>query len=337
MEMIKIDIGIEMISTILYFSNHYKIAEVFMGGNYKPRISKTYEDELTEWIMPYLNHEIFSYIDELTYKGFYFGRPIEIMCATDFETMTLNKSLSSVCLKYSGGMEHIVKLLVLLKDFAEVTNYRAFFNTIRKHYDKLIDYFDKHYDVKNIISIINQFYGYNENIYHVIWTDLQIGSYGICFKDSGRLDIFSVYTINGCFNLDEKSLETACGACSLNVIIHELSHPYVNPLTTRFINQVNQYKVAYKKLLMYKQNSAGYGDWEECINEHIVRAISIYLAKKIRNSEVEQWHYNKSYNIGYRYLPMLIEKLKDYDINRDSYQTFDDFYLELIKVFENDI
>lgn len=48
MEMIKIDIGIEMISTILYFSNHYKISEVFMGGNHKPRISKTYEDELTD-------------------------------------------------------------------------------------------------------------------------------------------------------------------------------------------------------------------------------------------------------------------------------------------------
>lgn len=38
MGMIKIDIGIEMISTILYFSNHYKIGEVFMGGNHKPRM-----------------------------------------------------------------------------------------------------------------------------------------------------------------------------------------------------------------------------------------------------------------------------------------------------------
>lgn len=88
-------------------------------------------------------------------------------------------------------------------------------------------------------------------------------------------------------------------------------------------------------MLAYKLpgSLSGYGNWEECVDEHIVRAIAIHLAKKIRSSEIEEWHYRRSYNAGYRYLPFLLEKLVCYDDNRDRYKTFDDFYLELIKSF----
>lgn len=339
MGIVRIDAGIEMISTILYFSNHYKIFETIVGGNYKPLITEDYYDDLKKWIDPYLKHDIFTYVDELTYKGFFFGRPMEIMCATEFETMILKETLSDVCIEYSGGIKCIEKLLALLKDFAKVTDYKYFFENIKKYYLKPINYFNDHYDLENIIMEVNKFYGYHENSYHIIWTDLQKGSYGIHFNDFEKLKIFSVYTMNGCSDFTEKRLETACGAFSLNVIIHEFSHPYVNPLTERYSKEVNEYKEAYDMLSPYRLPGilSGYGDWTECVNEHIVRAISIHISKKLRTSEGEQWHYNKSYNAGYRYLPLLLEKLNYYDANRDKYVTFGNFYLELIEVFSTNI
>lgn len=52
---------------------------------------------------------------------------MEIMCAVDFKTMELQESLSDICIEYSGGIESIEKLLFLLKDFSEVSNYYSFF------------------------------------------------------------------------------------------------------------------------------------------------------------------------------------------------------------------
>lgn len=339
MDVARVDIGVELISTILFFSKHYNITEKFLGNKHVPRITKEYELELTEWITPYLKHEVFTYVEELTYKGFFFGRPIEIMCATDFETMSLRETLSSLCVEYSGGLPCIEKLLALLKDFSESTNYKSFFQHAKKYYNKPIEYFSNHFDLNKIMFEINKFYGYDKNSYQIILTDLQCGSYGIHFNDISKRNIFAIYTMNGVTFFDEKSLETACGAFSLNILIHEFSHPYVNPLNEKFSEEVNQYKGAFDKLLAYKLpgSLSGYGNWDECVDEHIVRAIAIHLAKKIRSSVIEEWHFNRSYNAGYRYLPFLLEQLEYYDENRDRYKTFDDFYLELIKIFSKNI
>lgn len=55
---------------------------------------------------------------------------MEIMCAVDFKTMELQESLSDICIEYSGGIESIEKLLFLLKDFSEVSNYYSFFKVL---------------------------------------------------------------------------------------------------------------------------------------------------------------------------------------------------------------
>lgn len=162
MDVARVDIGVELISTIQFFSKHYSITEKFLGNRHVPRIAKEYELELTEWITPYLKHEVFTYVEELTNQGFFFGRPIELMCATDFETMSLQETLSSLCVEYSGGLSSIEKLLTLLKDFAELTDYKSFFQHVKKYYIKPIEYFNNLLDLNKIIFEINKFYGYDK-------------------------------------------------------------------------------------------------------------------------------------------------------------------------------
>ena len=54
----------------------------------------------------------------------------------------------------------------------------------------------------------------------------------------------------------------------------------INPLTESNLALVNEYKEIHEELEKYKSEFSGYGDWEECVNEHIVRALSIHLSKK---------------------------------------------------------
>jgi hypothetical protein len=148
--------------------------------------------------------------------------------------------------------------------------------------------------------------------------------------------LFSIFTINTvCSNEEENEFNR--GALSSNVVFHEFSHPIINPLTEKNKDLVEKYKIAYEKLKPYKKPYAGYGDWEECVNEHIIRAISIYLVRNYCNSYYADKHLEYDYNLGYRYIPYFIERLDYYEKNRNTYKTIDDFYSELIKAFTQDI
>jgi hypothetical protein len=98
---------------------------------------------------------------------------------------------------------------------------------------------------------------------------------------------------------------------------------------------VKKYCQAYEWLKKYKLPNfqSGYGDWDECVNEHIVRAIAIYLAAKLGEKEYASKHLDYDMKIGYKYLPALLDKFQYYEKHRDIYKTINDFYPELIEVF----
>lgn len=62
-------------------------------------------------------------------------------------------------------------------------------------------------------------------------------------------------------------------------------------MTERNKELVEKHKQVYERLKPYKKSYAGYGDWEESINEYIVRAISIYLVRKHCNSYFADRHF----------------------------------------------
>ena len=99
---------------------------------------------------------------------------------------------------------------------------------------------------------MNKFFGYEGNSYSIILTDLQPFNYGIYFNDNDMLKIYSILSINRSFQNDQEYSESSSDSLTLNLIIHEFSHPYVNPLTEKHIEKVNSYKAAYDKLLPYK-------------------------------------------------------------------------------------
>lgn len=143
-----------------------------------------------------------------------------------------------------------------------------------------------------IANEVNDFYGHKNNSYRIILTILQLGNYGIEFDNNGILKINCILSIKESSYTWDGQSEKNSELDSLNTIIHEFSHPYINPLTDKYIEEVNSYKAAYDKLSAYKAPGfiSGYTDWTECVNEHIVRAISIHIGKKIRTSDLEHWY-----------------------------------------------
>jgi hypothetical protein len=175
------------------------------------------------------------------------------------------------------------------------------------------------------VDIIESEFGQSQNSYNYILSSLMKGNFGICFynQDTEKSDLFSV------FSTYDFSLSPA-------VLFHEYSHPFINPLTDKNYDIAQKYIDSYEELKHYKLPNfqSGYGDLKECINEHLVRAMSIHLLNKINQTELVNKLLNNDLYCGYKFIPQILEHYDYYDMNRNKYNTFEQFYPELLGAFE---
>jgi hypothetical protein len=118
------------------------------------------------------------------------------------------------------------------------------------------------------------------------------------------------------------------------ILVHEFSHPFVNPLLDNAANAAMIEKAGRKlfQLTKYIMEEQAYDDWRIVINESIVRAGSIvsmvskdYSKKKI--TDAVTYEISK----GFTWMPELVESLIYYSCHRDQYPTLNDFYPEIAK------
>jgi hypothetical protein len=77
-----------------------------------------------------------------------------------------------------------------------------------------------------------------------------------------------------------------------------------------------------------------YGDWQTCVNEHIVRAVTTRLAYREIGREAGEQALQSEKRKGFFYVEALCRRLEQYENQRAKYHTFVDFYPELINVFK---
>lgn len=325
----------ELMNSILYTSNHSSLIKQSMGFNPMIDFETDYTKIVKEYFYPYREHEIYHMVEKMTTNGFFLARPMELMCSIGgFPRLNRKYEISQLCRQLCGGEENINSLLSLLRKFYQEIDYMNFFDIVKRCYRDSIEAVKRHIHKYPFVLVMEEFYGKKQNSYHYIITNLSHGSFGISFKNNDKLDMFSIMTLLRISDNEEEN-ELRRGALSTNVTIHEFAHPLINPLTEKYSELVNKNSQAYEWLKKYKRPNfqSGYGDWYECVNEHIVRAIAIHLAAKLGEIEYAAKHFDYDMGIGYKYLPALLDKFQYYEKHRDTYKTIDDFYPELIEVF----
>ena len=119
------------------------------------------------------------------------------------------------------------------------------------------------------------------------------------------------------------------------LIWHEFGHSFVNPVTANHSDRV----ASQNKLIEpVKENmkSMGYGDWETCVNEHVVRAVHNRLVELHLGSLRSKFWLKLDKGKGFIYIEPLIEKLKEFEIQRDKNNiSFSEFYPELLDVLDS--
>jgi hypothetical protein len=251
----------------------------------------------------------------------YLSEPPELIAELSF-TEYLNKR--------AGGAKRLNKFVELLRDFAEEAEFMAFFKAHKGTFQQMIANAKKKMEGINYTQILEDYYGIRQNSYNIILAPLFVGGFGPRIEHSdGKCDI---YNILGPMNMQNGLLSFGSESSFRYIAWHEFSHSFVNPTTAKFGKEIDKYKALYEPISSRMKGQA-YGNWQTCVNEHVVRAVTTRLAYRENGSEAgEQALYNEK-NRGFAYVQPLCESLASYEQMRDTYPTFVDFYPELIKVF----
>lgn len=240
--------------------------------------------------------------------------------------------------------ELVKDYLSSLSKFYAKEKIQQFFTENKTFYNGGINEYNKNIPA-GFIDAMEQFYGESFNSYTILispmmmWTIADGEGRGIAanvISKSGKTDIYEIASPfvkadkPGQFGYDDQFQARFLS-------IHEFGHSFVNKEVYQHKAQLEKFKELFEKsnLKEVMIKTGGYGDYQTCIAEHLVRLGEIETAKIQKDFErakrLEEYHLKNNFI----FLPLLAKKLKNYTSNRKQYKKFGDFVPQLLEVFEN--
>jgi hypothetical protein len=320
---------IELISIVQTISKYPTVFGFLMSMD-----SSDYKTDIINHFGPFKDHPAVRMFDRLSMQPrmLNFSAPSNIMLYSD-EYLNLRKDikLDDFVISRAGGMDSLRMFLNLLCNFASQSAFNTFYSNHRDYYFKIIENTIKNLGSTNYISELESFYGKSQESYNIVLVSLYnyvgYGNSLLCSNDKRK--IFNTMgplkvVDNMPFFGDENYLKY--------FIRHEFSHPFVNPVTEKYWDLIKDYSKNYDSIPEVARKNVC-GDWQECINEFIIRAITTQIGyNEADNTGLTYYKAEKSRGVSY--MDGLLEKIRIYQVSRDTYPTFESFYPKIIEVFK---
>lgn len=330
-----IDPRIELLSIIIYLSPKYNENVLSIIP-----FNSSYKKEVEEWFGDYKNHKAVKLLDSMLERGFsYDAPPTGMLFLTNTPNLSVREDIDKKDYMYKqimkrvGGEKNFLKFVKALQDFCKESNFYEFYNNHKEYYKNIVESAVESSGNVNYINQIENYYGVKQNSYNIILSGiLYANNYGPSIKNTdGNFDIYSIQGSAGIIN----DIPTFGDEFTFKYLVrHEFSHSFINNITDKNIDKVNEYEELFKPI-NNKMSKQAYSNWEICLNEHLVRAVVIRL------TEIHDGR-DKSLNLidmesqnGFIYIRQLTNLLKnEYEPNRDKYPTFEDFYPEILNLLK---
>lgn len=315
---IKIDPKIELTYLIIHLLSEETGYNVYQNEN---SYTSKYVDKFSE----HKDHEVFAILKNMISQGFtydaipgvlhYYNDDLELI-----ENITMDENL----LERAGGKEQIETFIDALADFRRVSNYDEFFAEKEDYLELLINRAKKHVISANVESIIADYYG--EHLGDIVITitpesALNFGNRIFIGEQQVLMPTISV-------SLDEESY--------ISLLLHEISHSYVNPQTSLKLDEVNNLEVLFDAI-EESMKAQAYGSWETCLNEHIVRANVILMLEDLYGELAREKRIAYEERLDFIYLDNILGSMDDYAKSRDEYPKFHMYYDVILENLKNEL
>jgi hypothetical protein len=324
---ILVDPRIELLMAVQLISNYQRIAPVLTEQNF------AYKRLMIDYLRYHTEHQAVSTIIRLSLsKDFTYSTPLEVMLhlSTPPE-LEMDVSIDNRLMKRIGGGRNFKRFAFDMKTFSMDADFMEFYTFSGDFFRRIVNAAFYTIEDVDLTEPLDTYVGKTQNSYNFILAPLSYaGTYGIFI---GQPDKYDAYCIFGTRGIDDNA-DPEFGDLALyrREAWHQFGHSFVNPLTARDIDAVNRFRKLFDPIAG-QMRKAGVRNWEECVNEHIVRAIMTRLYfTEVGPGEGEKY-LREQKERGFLYLDAVIARLADYERNRGQFQTLADFYPQLIDLF----
>lgn len=290
--------------------------------NYK--YSRDYMEEPVEVFNDYKAHSFIKLLSLMIKNGYsYDAIPTSLYYFDENFRLREDIEFDDDKLRRAGGKENLVDFINQLKAFRMESDFDSYFRENKEMYLDIMKQGQDMVEAYKVAETIEGFYGKPLQNATITVTPFTTNAYGpsIVRKD-GSLEMIPTLHVH-----DNKE-------DFLSLLVHEFSHAYVNPLTSEHLDIVNETKDLYEPIEESMIKHA-YPDWEVTVNEHIVRANTAIMMKNILGERAYKNELIRNRDRGFKYIDDVVESISYYTENRDVYPTFEDYYPEIMKVFED--
>lgn len=320
---ITIDERIETIYSIAFLDHYFLINN--HNNFYKLKLKNNYK--------ALKNHKAVAIFNTLSKKhNFNFNNVTDWVLQFD-KFPKLNKVrevINSDFFDESKGNYLIKKFKKELISFNQDPLFQAYLADVKNMNEKVIHKVKQSNTIKHLPTYLEKYYGSKLGSYNLILSPLvHSGGFNSKFIANDKIEAYAIIGPSGEIEhmpyFEKEYLE-------MDMILHEFSHAFVNPLTEKFKNEIATIKEKYyTKSLQNVGKSQAYNKWKYLFNELIIRAITIRIAYKNFGTEKAKALLEYEKSIGFFLVENIVEILKEYENNRVKYPKFSEFYPILIE------
>jgi hypothetical protein len=221
-----------------------------------------------------------------------------------------------------------------MKKFVEETGYVRFFNSNTAFYTICLNNLQFNLeDFKEKERVLN-YYGVKQKEqvqFNLILNFFGWGNFGPRLRTGKGRELYAVIA-------PEKSymrIPTFDQTRLYNLIWHEFGHSFANPAAEQqpYADQLQALSHLHEPIKEAMRAQA-YADWSVVVKEHLTEAVACRLAaQKFGEAFAEQNYVRPQKGRRWIYLNPLLEVLKEYEANRDTYPTLEDFMPRIVETF----
>ena len=221
-------------------------------------------------------------------------------------------------------------MLNALNDFYKESNFHEWFESTKSLQERAI------YSFLSVCNLdypwFDSYYEKNDKLTTRIVLCFFMGSHNQGISYTKKDGTFFVTPTLGC--LSESYGAIRFGG-DMNLIVHEFSHPYCNPLIEKYWSSISDKADEIFSFVRSIMSSQAYGSPMTMMCETLVRSCAIRYMMSHGETNMVDWYLENEENNGFMLVRTLVEALDEREKQASKYPTLDSFMPVLIDVINN--
>lgn len=211
-----------------------------------------------------------------------------------------------------------MKDIALIQDFANHSNFRKFYTDNKAYYNHLLDIYSKLNPIQKMQNWLDNKFKFNYGSYVIYFSPLIGGAHSTNgFEDNG---FNQTYMFIARADFDKKLSPAINELSESRVVFTEIDHNYVNPISDKFIKEINS-NFDNREVWAKGEHTSAYETPYKVFNEYMTFAVySLYVLDNFTSRDFEE------------YIPKMENKM----IEDRGFVNFKEFNRELIEIYKKD-